>query len=156
MFFQRMFILFSVISVKSSKEMLSFILKTTQSGQIGIRSILSCTMRPSLRNILESRLREYDTIESEAHAIAALRGWELSEADPMKRFLSYIKTRYTLSRGNPDTKIANMVIERSRKEILTGLQHHQNFGNRDLHIRTLSQKLLDCESATILQMERFL
>ena len=156
MFFQRMFILFSVISVKSSKEMLSFILKTTQTGQIGIRSILSCTMRPSLRNILESQLREYDTIESEAHAIAALRGWELSEADPMKRLLSNIKTKYTLSRGNPDTKIANMVIKRSRKEIIIGLQHHQNFGNRDLHISTLSQKLLDCESATILQMERFL
>ena len=113
-------------------------------------------MRPSLRNILESQLREYDTIESEAHAIAALRGWELSEADPMKRLLSNIKTKYTLSRGNPDTKIANMVIGRSRKEIIIGLQHHQNFGNRDLHISILSQKLLDCESATILQMERFL
>ena len=156
MFYHRRFILFPVISMKSSKEMLYSILKTTQKDQIHIKSILACTMRPSLRNILESQLREYDTIESEAHAIAALRGWELSEADPMKRLLSNIKTKYTLSRGNPDTKIANMVIERSRKEILTGLQHHQNFGNRDLHIRTLSQKLLDCESATILQMERFL
>ena len=142
--------------MENSKEMLSFILKTTQASQIGIRNILSCTMRPNLRKILESQLQEYDSIESEAHAIAALRGWELPDVDPMKRFLSGIKTRCKLSHGNPDRIIADMVIQRNKKEFCSGLRHHENFGNRDLHISTLSQKLLDCETANIRQMQRFL
>lgn len=142
--------------MENSKEMLYFILKTTQTGQIGIRSILSCAMRPNLRIILEAQLQEYDSIESEAHAIAALRGWELPDIDPMKRFLSGMKTRCRLSRGNPDRKIADMVIQRSTKEFCSGLRHHENFGSRDPHISTLSQKLLDCETAHIRQMQWFL
>ena len=142
--------------MENSKEMLSFILKTTQTGQSGIRSILSCTMRPNLRKILEEQLQEYDSIESEAHAIAALRGWELPDADPVKRLLAAIKTRCKLSHGNHDKQIAHMIIRRSKMEFSSGLKHHENFGGRDLHISTLSQKLLDCETANIRQLQWFL
>ena len=155
-FLRLMFILISVISMENSKEMLSFILKTTQMSQIGIRSILSCTMRPSLRNILESQLQEYDSIESEAHAIAALRGWELPDADPITRILLSMKTRCKLSRSNPDRKIADLVIQRNKKEFSSGMKHHENFGTRDLNVSTLSQKLLDCLTANIRQMQWFL
>ena len=61
--------------MKNGKEILSSLLKTTQMGQLGIRSCLNSSMRPGLRKALESQLREYDTIESEAHAIASQRGW---------------------------------------------------------------------------------
>lgn len=156
MFYTLMFILFSVISMKSSKEMLYSILKTTQKDQIHIKSILSCTMQPRLRNILENQLQEYYAIECEAYTVAALRGWELPDYDPMQRLLSNIQTKVKLSRGNPDRKIVDMVIQRNTKEFANGLKHHQNFGNLDLHISTLSQKLLDCETANIRQMQRFL
>lgn len=136
--------------------MLYSILKTAQNDQIHIKSILACTMRPSLRKILENQLQEYYRIESEAYTVAALRGWELPEYDPVRYFLSRIKTRMTLSHGNPDRKIADMIIHRNRKEFENGLKHHQNFGNLDQHISTLSQKLLDCETANILQMKPFL
>ena len=65
--------------MNNGKEILSSVLKTTQMGQVGIRSVLDTTMCPSLRKALESQLREYDSIESEAHAIASQRGWELPE-----------------------------------------------------------------------------
>lgn len=61
--------------MKTSQEMLSSILKTTQMGQVGIRSVLNASMRPGLRKALESQLQEYDSIESQAHAIAGQRGW---------------------------------------------------------------------------------
>ena len=47
-----------VIIMKNNKELLSSVLKTTQMGQVGIRSVLDTTMRPGLRKALESQLRE--------------------------------------------------------------------------------------------------
>ena len=70
-------ILRRVIKMKNNQEMLSSILKTTQMGQVGIRSILDTSMRPSLRKALESQLQEYDSIETQAHALASQRGWDL-------------------------------------------------------------------------------
>ena len=90
-------ILGMVMIMKDSKEMLSSMLKTTQMGQIGIRSVLDTTMRPSLRKALESQLQEYDMIETEAHAIAAERGWELPELDPALRFMADMMTKTKLA-----------------------------------------------------------
>ena len=44
--------------MKNSQQILSSVLKTTQMGQIGIRSVLDTRMRPGLRRALEQQLRE--------------------------------------------------------------------------------------------------
>ena len=93
--------------MKNNQEMLSSILKTTQMGQVGIRSILDNSMRPSLRKALESQLQEYDSIESQAHALASQRGWDLPELQPGKRLMADMMTRMKLSYGNSDSKIAD-------------------------------------------------
>lgn len=142
--------------MKSSKEMLSSILKTTQMGQIGIRSVLEASMRPSLRKALESQLQEYDSIESEAHAIATQRGWELPELDPAVRFMTDMMTRAKLTRGNADSKIADMMIQGNTKGMIKGLKNVHQFNKQDEQISTISQKLLDCETANIRQMQNFL
>ena len=105
--------------MKNSQEILSSLLKTTQMGQIGIRSVLDTSMRPGLRKALESQLQEYDAIESEAHAIASQRGWELQELDPAVRMMSNMMTRMKLSRGNSDSKIADMMIQGNTKGMVT-------------------------------------
>ena len=142
--------------MKNSKELLSSVLKTTQMGQVGIRSVLDMSMRPGLRKALESQLREYDTIECEAHAIATQRGWELPEVDPAVRFLSDIMIRSKLTRGNCDSKIADMMIRGNTKGTVKGLKDIHQFSGNDEKVRTLSQKLLDCENANIRQMQTFL
>ena len=53
-----MCILSAVMFMKNSREILTSVLKTTQMGQIGIRSVLENIMRPGLRKALESQLRE--------------------------------------------------------------------------------------------------
>ena len=78
--------------MKNSKEILSSVVKTAQMGQTGIRSVLDTSMRPSLRKALESQLREYDSIETEAHTIASQRGWELKELDPGVRMMTDMMT----------------------------------------------------------------
>ena len=142
--------------MKSSKDLLSSILKTTQMGQVGIRSVLDTTMRPGLRKALESQLREYDSIESEAHSIASQRGWELSELNPSVRFMADMMTRTRLSYGNTDSKIAGMMIQGNTRGMITGLKNLHQFNKHDAQISTLSQKLLDCETSNIRQMQGFL
>lgn len=142
--------------MKSSKEILSSVLKTTQMGQVGIRSVLDTSMRPGLRKALESQLREYDSIESEAHVIASQRGWELRELDPAVRFMADRMTRMKLHRSNSDSKIADMMIQGNTKGMIKGLKNLHQFPGTDDQISILSQKLLDCENANIRQMQTFL
>ncbi len=142
--------------MKSSKEVLSSILKTTQMGQVGIRSVLDTSMRPALRKALESQLREYDCIESDAHAIACQRGWELRELDPAVRFMADRMTRMKLTRGNCDSKIADMMIQGNTKGMIKGLKNLHQYPQQDDRISQISQKLLDCETANIRQMQTFL
>ena len=156
MFFTGTRILCPVMNMKSSKEMISSILKTTQMGQIGIRSVLKTSMRPGLRKALESQLREYDSIESEAHSIASQRGWELPELDPSVKFMSNMMTKTKLAYGNADSKIAGMMIQGNTRGMIKGLKNLHQFGNQDDQVNILTQKLLDCETANIRQMQTFL
>ena len=144
------------VKMKNSKEILSSVLKTTQMGQIGIRSVLDTSMRPGLRKALESQLREYDSIEREAHAIASQRGWELPELDPAVRFMSDMMTRMKLTGGNSDSKIADMMIQGNTRGMVKGLKNIHQYPSEDDQVRTISQKLLDCETANIRQMQSFL
>ncbi len=142
--------------MKNSKEILSSVLKTAQMGQVGIRSLLDTTMQPALRSALESQLREYDAIETEAHAIASQRGWELRELDPAVRFLSDRMTRMKLVGSNRDSRIADMMIQGNTRGLIQGIRGLHQYPSRDDRVSGISQKLLDCETANIRQMQQFL
>lgn len=145
-----------VIKMKNSKQILSSLLKTTQMGQIGIRSVLDTSMRPSLRKALESQLQEYDSIETEAHAIATQRGWELPELDPAVRAMSNMMTRMKLVGQNADSKIADMMIQGNTRGMVKGLKDIHQFAQQDEQVSSLSQKLLDTQTANIRQMQGYL
>ena len=142
--------------MKNSQQILSSVLKTTQMGQIGIRSVLDTRMRPGLRRALEQQLREYDQIETEAHALASQRGWELKDLDPALRMMSNMVTRMKLSAGGTESKIADMMIQGNTKGMIKGLRNMHQFPREDSRITALSQKLLDTETANIRQMQAFL
>ena len=109
--------------MKGSKDILSSVLKTTQMGQIGIRSILKAPLRASLREELNSQLREYDSIEREAHGIALSRGWKLEELDPAIKGMTNMMTRAQLSFGNADSKAAKMMIQGNTRGIIKGYKN---------------------------------
>lgn len=136
--------------------MLVGILKTVQMGQVGIRSVLDTSMRPGLRKALESQLRELDTIESEAHVIASQRGWDLPELDPAVRFFSDRKYRVRITHGNSDSKIADMMIMNNTKGMVKNLKSLHQYPRQDDRICGISQKLIDCETANIRQMQSYL
>jgi hypothetical protein len=142
--------------MNNSRDMLIGILKTVQLGQVGIRSVLDTSMRPGLRKALESQLRELDTIESEAHVIASQRGWDLPELDPAVRFFSDRKYRVRITHGNSDSKIADMMIMNNTKGMVKNLKSLHQYPRQDDRICGISQKLIDCETANIRQMQSFL
>ena len=156
MFFFPLEILIWVMNMYSSKKLLTSILRTTQMGQIGIRSVLDKTTNPALRRALESQLTEYDTIESEAHILAAERGWELQELDPGVRAITDMMTRIRVPKREPDSRIADLMILGNTKGMVKSLKNLHRFDYEDARISTISQKLLDCETANIRQMKGFL
>ena len=142
--------------MKKSEQFLSGLLKTIQISQVDIRSVLDTSLSSGMRTTLENQLREYDSIEAEAHTIALQRGWDLPELDPGRRFVRDRLTRMKLSGGHPDSRIADLVIQGNTKGMIQGLRQLHQFEARDQQIRILSQKLLDCETAHIRQMQNFL
>ena len=142
--------------MKNSREILTSVLKTTQMGQIGIRSVLDTSMRPGLRKALESQLREYDSIETEAHSIATQRGWDMDELDPSVRRWSNLMTRMKLNGRNTDSKIADMMIQGNTMGMTKSLKHLHDYHGKDERVRDLANKLLKTEEANIQQMKKFL
>lgn len=156
LFFDRLGILKLVMNMKSSKEILSSVLKTTQMGQIGIRSVLDTSLRPGLRQALESQLKEYDSIETEAHTIAGQRGWEIPELDPAVRAMSNMMTRMKLVGKGNDSRVANMMIMGNTRGMVKHYKNMHQFSGQDDRVTNLSQKLLDTETSNIRQMQGFL
>ena len=142
--------------MKPNQQCLSALLKTVQLGQVQIRSVLDTSMRSSLRNTLESQLQEYNSMETEAYTIALQRGWELPELDPGRKFLKDRVTRLQLNSSQTDSRIADLLIRENTKGMIRGFRNLHQVEGLDHQIRILSQKLLDCETAHIRQMQGFL
>ena len=142
--------------MKTSQDILSSILKTTQMGQIGIRSVLDAPMSPGIQKALHSQLKEYDAIETEAHSIAKQRGWKLSELNPAVRSMADSMTKMKLTFGCNDSKIAAMMVQGNTRGVIKGLKNSHRYAHDDQQVSELSRKLLDCENSNILQMEGYL
>ncbi len=142
--------------MKRSQQFLSALLKTIQVGQVEIRSVLDTSMCSSLRNTLEDQLREYDSMETEVYRIALQRGWELPGLDPGRKFLSDRITRLKLNGRSTDSRIADILIRGNTKGMILGFRNLHQLDDQDHQIHILSQKLLDCETAHIRQMQVFL
>ena len=142
--------------MKPNQQVLSALLKTIQLGQIQIRSILDTSLGSGLRSTLEKQLREYNSMETEACTLALQRGWELPELDPGVRFLKDRITRMKLNGRSTDSRIADILILGNTKGMIQGFKQLHQLGEQDPQIRILSQKLLDCETAHIRQMQSYL
>ena len=141
------------MKLKDSKEILSSVLKTTQMGQIGIRSALEAEMKPELRQAMEAQLQEYDAIETQAHSIAAERNWVLPELNPSIRFMTDRMTKMKLSYGEVNSKIAEMMIRGNTSGVIKGLKNLHQMEQQDDSVSALSLKLLDTESANVDQKQ---
>ena len=140
----------------NNQELLSALLKTSQSGQVEIRSLLDTAMGPGLRSTLQSQLREYDAMETETLTLALQRGWDLKALDPAVRFLKDRATRFQLNSRNTDSRIAEIMIRKNTKAMIESLKNLHQYKGEDSQVCILSQKILDCETAHIRQLKFYL
>ena len=142
--------------MKTNKEILDSVLKTTQMGQVGIRAVNDYAVKEELKKALQDQLGEYDAIEREVNTIAASKGWELKDLDPVAKLMSRMYARTNLSFGKPDSKIAAMMVQGNTRGMIKGLKNLHHSQNTDERVKNVAQKLLDCETANIKQMQGFI
>ena len=138
------------------KEFLNTILATAQAEQIRIDTMLRSPMCVSLRRSLESQQKNYASIEREASDIAFSRGWDLRDLEPAARAMTRLTAKISLMHGHTDSQVAAMRIHASTRSMITALQEQHQMDRKDFPLSTLSQRLLDCENASIRQMQGFL
>lgn len=143
-------------SMKNSHDVLSSVIKTTQMGQIGIRSLLNMPLEYNLQSALKEQLKEYDKIEREAMDIAMAKGWTPNELDPSIQYMTNMMTRTRLFFGNANSKAAAMMIQGNTRGLIKGYKNLNQYQPTDSRILSLSQKLLACEESNIRQMQGFL
>jgi len=144
------------MDMKDSKDILSSLLKTTQMGQVGIRSVEKAANSAQLKKALKSQLQEYNDIEKETYALAKQRGWELKELNPMARTMADMASRGKLMYGKNDSKIAAMMVQGNTRGVIKSLKNLHRYHQNDGSVTALANKLLECENNNIAQMENFL
>ncbi len=144
------------MKMKTNKDILGSILKTTQMGQLGIRSVEKRAESEEMKQALQSQLREYDKIEQEAQNIAKVRGWVLPETNNGVRAMQQMAIRSQLMGSGADSKIAKMMIQGNTRGVIKGLKNLHQFTNKDDRVDALAQKLLDRENENIEQMKPYL
>ncbi len=142
--------------MKDSKDILSSLLKTTQMGQVGIRSVEKAVNGVQLQRALKSQLQEYNKMEQEAYDLAAQKGWTLAELNPMARTMADMASRGKLMYGKNDSKIAEMMVQGNTRGVIKSLKNLHRYHQNDGSVTALAQKLLECENNNIKQMEGFL
>ena len=144
------------MKMKDSKDILSSLLKTTQMGQVGIRSVEKAVNGSDLKKALRDQLKEYNKIEKETYALAQRRGWVLEELNPIARTMADMATRGKLMYKKNDSKIAEMMVQGNTRGVIKSLKNLHRYHQNDGAVTAMAQKLLDCENNNIQQMEGFL
>ena len=142
--------------MKDSKDILSSLLKTTQMGQVGIRSVAKAAEGEQMKKALKDQLLEYNKIEEETYALARKRGWQLKELNPMARTMADMASRSKLMYNKTDSRIAEMMVQGNTRGVIKSLKNLHRYHQNDGQVTAMAQKLLDCENENIKQMEGFL
>jgi len=144
------------MKMKDSKDILSSLLKTTQMGQVGIRSVEKAANGAKLKKALKSQLQEYNHIEQEAYRLAEERGWVLNELNPAARTMADMAARSKLMYNKNDSRIAEMMVQGNTRGVIKSLKNLHRYHQNDGSVTALANKLLECENNNIAQMENFL
>lgn len=131
-------------------------LENAQLSQSILYNAMTAAASHSLKSIFKAQLQEYDRIESEIQSVAARRGWELPEVQPAVRWFFAFRFRLFLRIHSSDSCIAERMIRQHTQDTVDTLKLLHQCEIKDDQILTLFQKLLDCKTVNIRQMQPFL
>ena len=139
----------------NSQRVLNDIIKTSQMGINGINTVMPKTAQPALRQALKCQRREYSDIEQQAKLLAQRKGWRIDQIKPINRKMGALMSHAQLLTGEPDSKIAGMMIQGNTRGMLLSLKNMRRCSSPDPQVAQIAQKLLDTEKNNIMSMEGF-
>lgn len=146
-------ILTKVIILTDGHEILTSIIKATQTAQQDLLTAISFVSSTAIKSALAEELQIYDNIESDAQQLASQRGWEINpNSQGFSDFARHIQMRLRKT----DPSIAEFLILYHTRSMISGLQIFHRCKSYDDQINRLFQKLLFCQSSHIRQMQPFL
>lgn len=139
----------------NSQRVLNDIIKTSQMGINGINIVMPKTDQPALRQALKVQRREYSDIEQQAKLLAQRKGYQIDQIKPITRHMSAMMSRGQLLVGEPDSKIAGMMIQGNTRGMILSLKNMRRCNQPDQQVAQLAQRLLETEKNNIVSMEGF-
>lgn len=139
----------------NSQRVLNDIIKTSQMGINGINVVMSKTRQPALRQALKVQRREYSDIEQQAKLLAQRKGYKIDQIKPINRKMGAMMSKTQLLVGDPDSKIAGMMIQGNTRGMILSLKNMRRCNQPDGQVTQLAQKLLDTEKNNIVSMQGF-
>ena len=139
----------------NSQRVLNDIIKTSQMGINGINVVMDKTTQPALRQALKVQRREYSDIEQQAKLLARQKGYRIDQLKPISRKMGALMSKGQLMMGEPNSKIAGMMIQGNTRGMILSLKNMRRCNNPDSQVADLAQKLLDTEKNNIVSMQGF-
>ena len=139
----------------NSQRVLNDIIKTSQMGINGINVVMEKTRQPALRQALKVQRREYSDIEQQAKLLAQRKGYKIDQIKPITRRMGAMMSKGQLLVGEPDSKIAGMMIQGNTRGMILSLKNMRRCDQPDQQVAELAQKLLETEKHNIGSMEGF-
>ena len=139
----------------NSQRVLNDIIKTSQMGINGINVVMDKTRQPALRQALKVQRREYSDIEQQAKLLAQRKGYKIDQIKPITRRMGAIMSKGQPLVGEPDSKIAGMMIQGNTRGMILSLKNMRRCDQPDQQVAELAQKLLETEKHNIDSMEGF-
>ena len=139
----------------NSQRVLNDIIKTSQMGINGINVVMDKTRQPALRQALKVQRREYSDIEQQAKLLAQQKGYRIDQIKPITRRMGAMMSKTQLMVGDPDSKIAGMMIQGNTRGMILSLKNMRRCNKPDSQVAELAQKLLETEKNNIDSMEGF-
>ena len=139
----------------NSQRVLNDIIKTSQMGINGINVVMHKTRQPALRQALKVQRREYSDIEQQAKLLAQRKGYKIDQIKPINRKMGAMMSKTQLLIGEPDSKIAGMMIQGNTRGMILSLKNMRRCNQPDGQVAQLAQKLLDTEKNNLVSMQGF-
>ena len=140
----------------NNQRVLNDIIKTSQMGVNGINVVMDKTAQPALRQALKVQRQEYSDLEQRAKLLASRKGYRIDQIKPITRRMGALMSRTQLLTGEPDSKIAGMMIQGNTRGMILSLKNMRRCDRPDPEVAELAQKLLDTEKNNIESMVGFL
>ena len=114
------------------------------------------TTQPALRQALKVQRKEYSDIEAQAKHLAQQKGYKIDQLKPITRRMNAVMSRGQLLVGEPNSKIAGMMIQGNTRGMILSLKNMRRCNHPDQQVAQVAQKLLETEKNNIVCLEGFL